>query len=132
LWPLFFYQDFTMPDQPDDRAPTPSVADWGDLDIPPADLPDLSSLSHPSIQHHRRAHSHVLMQHLARRAAQKALADIGLDDPAARDDLADLRAALASGRRLRFGLLQQLLGWCVQGLMLLVALGVIMLASGAD
>jgi len=68
----------------------------------------------------------------ARRAAQKALADIGLDDPAARDDLADLRAALASGRRLRFGLLQQLLGWCVQGLMLLVALGVIMLASGAD
>jgi len=28
--------------------------------------------------------------------------------------------------------LQQLLGWCVQGLMLLVALGVIMLASGAD
>jgi len=45
-------------------------------------------------------------------------------------DLADLRAALASGRRLRFGLLQQLLGWCVQGLMLLVALGVIMLAGG--
>lgn len=45
-------------------------------------------------------------------------------------DLADLRAALASGRSLRFGLLQQLLGWCVQGLMLLVALGVIMLTGG--
>ena len=70
------------------------------------------------------------MRHLARRAAHQALADIGLDDPAPRDDLADLRAALASGRRLRFGLLQQLLGWCVQGMMLLVALGVIMLAGG--
>jgi hypothetical protein len=38
--------------------------------------------------------------------------------------------ALASGRRLRFSLLQQLLGWCVQQLMLSVALGVIMLAGG--
>jgi len=73
------------------------------------------------------------MQSVARREAQRearrALAAIGLDDAAARDDLADLRAALASGRRLRFGLLQQFLGWCVQALLLLVALGVLLLAG---
>ena len=51
--------------------------------------------------------SQTLVKNLARLGAQRALADLGLYDAAARDDLADLRAALASGRRLRFGLLQQ-------------------------
>lgn len=80
----------------------------------------------------RAALDRDMMASLARRHARNALAEIGLDDAAARDDLADLRAALANGRRLRFGLLQQLVGWCVQGLMLLVALGVVVLAGGLD
>jgi len=64
------------------------------------------------------------------RAASRALADLGLDDAKARDDLAALRAALAGGRRLRFGLMQAVLGWVIQGLMILAALGILLVAGG--
>jgi hypothetical protein len=53
-----------------------------------------------------------------------------LDDAKARDDLAALRAALAGGRRLRFGLMQAVLGWVIQGLMILAALGILLVAGG--
>jgi len=71
-----------------------------------------------------------LMTGIARQEIERALADLGLDDAAARDDLADLRAALAGGRRLRFGLVQAIIGWLVQGVMLLAALGILLLAGG--
>jgi hypothetical protein len=110
-------QQNLAPEQPDvagfENAPENAFGGWS---------------SHNS----RAALDRDMMASLARRHARNALAEIGLDDAAARDDLADLRAALANGRRLRFGLLQQLVGWCVQGLMLLVALGVIVLAGGLD
>lgn len=71
-----------------------------------------------------------LMAGIARREIQRALADLGLDDAKARDDLAALRAALAGGRRLRFGLLQAVLGWVIQGLTLLAAIGILLVAGG--
>jgi len=46
------------------------------------------------------------------------------------DDVAALRAALAGGRRLRFGLVQAVLGWIVQGLMLAAALGILLASRG--
>ena len=42
----------------------------------------------------------------------------------------DLRGALAGGRRLRFGLLQAVLGWVIQGLMILAAIGTLLVAGG--
>jgi hypothetical protein len=71
-----------------------------------------------------------LIAGIARHEIQRALADLGLDDAKARDDLAALRAALAGGRRLRFGLMQAVLGWVIQGLMILAALGILLVAGG--
>ena len=116
--------------QNDDRQAAPAASPGrGASSTPDPQETDAAPVL-PTMVRRPAALSETLVKNLARREAQRALADLGLDDAAARDDLADLRAALASGRRLRFGLLQQLLGWCVQGLMLLVALGVIMLAGG--
>ena len=71
-----------------------------------------------------------LIAGIARREVGRALADLGLDDAKARDDVAALRAALAGGRRLRFGLVQAVLGWIVQGLMLAAALGILLASRG--
>ncbi|MDG2490952.1 MAG: hypothetical protein P8N71_09385 [Alphaproteobacteria bacterium] len=71
-----------------------------------------------------------LIAGIARHEIQRALADLGLDDAKARDDLAALRAPLAGGRRLRFGLMQAVLGWVIQGLMILAALGILLVAGG--
>ena len=62
-------------------------------------------------------------------AITKALADLGLDDATARGDLADLRAGLASLRKLRFDLIQKCAGWFIQAALMLMGLGILVILS---
>lgn len=100
-------------------------------ELPPSRrAPQSPALPRPSQGPRHDANRQDLIAGIARREVQRALADLGLDDETARDDLAALRAALAGGRRLRFGLMQAVLGWVVQGLMLLAALGILLVSGG--
>jgi len=98
--------------------------------MPPPSRARSPALPRPSRSARTTLNQPDLIAGIARREVGRALADLGLDDAKARDDVAALRAALAGGRRLRFGLVQAVLGWIVQGLMLAAALGILLASRG--
>ncbi|MDB2391034.1 hypothetical protein N9X12_07440 [Alphaproteobacteria bacterium] len=62
-------------------------------------------------------------------AIKQTLVDLGLDDQQARADLADLRAGIASLRKLRLGMIQKCLGWFMQAALMLMGLGILVILS---
>ena len=99
--------------------------------MPPPNRARSPALPRPSRSARTTLNQPDLIAGIARREVGRALADLGLDDAKARDDVAALRAALSGGGgRLRFGLVQAVLGWIVQGLMLAAALGILLASRG--
>ena len=98
--------------------------------MPPPSRARSPALPRPSRGARTTLNQPDLIAGIARREVGRALADLGLDDAKARDDVAALRAALAGGRRLLFGLVQAVLGWIVQGLMLAAALLILLASRG--
>ena len=96
--------------------------------IPP--LSDKGDLPSPSKPRQNTGAQSALIAGIACHETQKILANLGLDDVHTRADIASLRAMLVTLRRLRFGLMQSILGSVVQGVLLLAAIGLLLLAGG--